>query len=41
MFSSGDPLAAILFLVIICIGLVGIAVVVNDAENDDDAGYTL
>lgn len=41
MFTSTDTLASILFLVIICIGVAGIAVVVNDAENDDDAGYTL
>jgi hypothetical protein len=41
MFTSAEPLVSILWLVIICIGLAGLAVIVNDAENDDDAGYTL
>ena len=41
MFDDQGTLIVILVLIIVGIGIAGIVVICNSAENDDDAGYTL
>ena len=41
MFTDLDAMVGVLALIIIGIGGAGIILIWNDAENDDDSGYTL